>query len=64
MNIIHFLIFPTTQPLPLKNCCYGGNFAARRYEKLGFLNMFLNPHNKKANEKAYLRSQVCELENA
>ena len=64
MNITHFLIFLTTQPLPLKNCCYGGNFRARRYEKLEFLDMFFNLHNKKAKEKAYLRSQVCELKNA
>ena len=64
MNIIHFPSFPTTQPLPLKNCCYGGNFRARRYEKLEFLDMILNSHNKNPKEKAYLRSQVCELKNA
>ena len=37
---------------------------ARRYEKLVFEDNIFNPHNKKAKEKAYQRSQVCELENA
>ena len=64
MNKIHFPNFPTTQPLLLKSCCYGGNFTARRHEKLEFLDMILNPRNKKAKEKAYVRSLVCELENA
>jgi len=64
MNIIHFPIFPTTKPSLLKSCVYRGNFMARRYEKLVFEDNIFNPHNKKAKEKAYQRSQVCELENA